>query len=165
MLASATALLLDRHATRVHPPRLLPACLPACRLSSSLLDSSKPPDAQGKPWPAADKAAGSVSSGAGTAPAPADAHAPTDAALPIDSFGERDLRDLEARLKWVLEPGSPEAAAALAALEAQPLEVFSMVRQEMARFERSLGLVSGCAAVAWGWLGWGGLGRQLYRNW
>lgn len=116
----------------------LPHCAP-CRLSSSLLDSSSPPGAEPSAQLTAPKP---VADGSG---APTDAPSSDDAPLPADVFGERDIAELEARLKWVLQPGSPEAAAALAAAEAKPLEAYSHVQQEAARFERSLGLVSALA--------------------
>jgi len=124
------------HLSHALPPSCL--CCALHRLSSSLLDPSGA--VEGKP-----------SAQPGSQPptnpkdAPAETGAPTeaDARQPTDVFGERDVLRLEARLKWALDPDSPEAAAARAEAEAHPPEVYALAQQEAARFERSLGLVSG----------------------
>ncbi|PRW60354.1 riboflavin kinase isoform B [Chlorella sorokiniana] len=107
------------------------------QLSSRLLDTSQPPAAK-----AAAQASGTSTAPPASIDASGEANGDTNAAQPTDAFGERDVQELEARLKWVLEPGSPEAAAAQAAAEARPLHAFSEVQQEAARFDRSLGLAA-----------------------
>ncbi|KAI7842827.1 hypothetical protein COHA_003573 [Chlorella ohadii] len=103
------------------------------KLSSSLLDPSGA--VEGKPSAQPD-------SNPKDTPAETGAPAEADAPQPTDVFGERDVLRLEARLKWALEPDSPEAAAARAEAEAHPPEVYALAQQEAARFERSLGLAS-----------------------
>lgn len=87
-------------------------CSARCRLASSLLSGElKAEGAQAAP---AGEAAG-------------------------DPFAERDLKFMQDKLRWALEPGSLEAAAAAAA-GPPPLE-FNEVQHEAARLVRSLNMV------------------------